>query len=312
MPYQEISRPTPEELALGYPRKWTESELRAMSPETAARFIPPQARRVYRDTPSNFLFEAYPLERDPAIHVNHEMARQLITNSIYTSVRTGNFLFLTLSGPMAGGKSTIVYDTIQHINSGEGFPLTLDLTYALFKHAEQVKFDGARIVTHGERSIPEAIPYEGSFDILGQIDDKKSPDIVFVEEAQFAFTDRARSEEAIRREIGGFLREAEAMGIKVVVFTSLDFDFRAEPWPHMTPMLEQSHQHFVLAARCEGCGGIAYLTQRDVFEDDFWRPARYDEPRVAVGNVGEDGKPRNERYQPKCMFCHQVLPPLNP
>lgn len=311
MPGPELSQPlTPDATALGYPGKiWTEAEIRAMLPATAHLFIPPQARVLYRDTPTHFLFEAYPLERDPGINVNHEMAKELLTSAIYTALQHKYLLFASLAGPMAGGKSTVVYDMISQIKSQEGFPLVPNWSYALFKQKEQIKFDGAQIITHGERTVSVVIPYDNIFDILGLIDDQNPPEVIFAEEVQFAFAKdkEERSEASIRREIGGFLKEAEAMGIKAIIFTSLDFDFRGEPWPHMRPMLRLTNQHYVLGARCVNCNGIAYLTQKYIYDKDsgIWRPARRDEPRVVAGNVGEDKVQRKVKYQPECRSCHQ-------
>lgn len=301
---------TSEAIALGYPGKtWTEAELRAIPRETARIFIPRQARELYQDTPTRFLDNPVPLERNRAINVNHERASDLLAISIFQARKNERLLFVSIVGPMAGGKSTAVYDALSA--SEQEFPLPKDWTHAVFKHKEQVKFDGQRIITHAKLVFPEVTPYDSIFDILAQVEEGPCPDVIIAEEIQFAFAEGERSAGTIKQELKGFLENAKKIGIKAVIFTSLDFDFKKDPWPHMKPMLGLVDLNLIVTARCVDCNGIAYFTQRDVFENGVWRPARVDEDRVVPGNVGEGkavGKERDDVYHPKCLFCHQVLP----
>ncbi|TSC53892.1 MAG: hypothetical protein LiPW16_279 [Microgenomates group bacterium LiPW_16] len=297
---------SPEAIALGYPgKRWTKAELRAMSPELAKKFLPPQARELYQRTPTRLLDNPVPLERNPAINANHERARELLGISIYQARKNERLLFVSVVGAMASGKSTAMCDAL----SGHEFPLVTDWTYAVFKHIKQIEYDGQKIITHGKLEFLEVKPYDNIFSILEQVEEEP-PEVIIAEEAQFAFIDKERSEGTIKQEISGFLGIAREMRVKAVIFTSLDFDFKREPWPHMRPMLGLVDLNLVVTARCVDCNGIAYFTQRDVFENGVWRPARVDEDIVVVGNVGEGNRiDKEDVYRPKCVFCHQVLPP---
>lgn len=305
---------TQEARELGYPeRKWTETELRAMRPEMARKFLPEAARQLYLGTPTIFLDSPVPLERNPSINENHEKAGDLLRVTIFQAQKLGHLSFASVVGGMAGGKSTVAYEAVA--DTDRNFPLPRDWTFAIFKQTEQVKFDGKRIITHGLLEFPEVEEFTTIFDIPAKLNGKPCPEVIIAEEVQFAFMagkpSEQRSGETIRQEIKGFLEVARQMGVKAVIFTSLDRDFRGLEWPHTRPMLSLVDLNLVVTARCTDCNGIAYFTQRDVFENGVWRPARMDEDVVVAGNVGESRVDSPQRYQPKCSFCHQVLPPLH-
>ncbi len=303
---------------LGYPGrrdiKWSEAELWAMKPEIARLFLPEAARQLYLGTPTKIYDNPVPLERNPALNANQERASDSLRILIYQALRRPNDIFFaSVVGPMAGGKSSVVYEALT--DSSKDFLHSKDWRIVVCKQKRQIEFDGRRIVTHGFLEYPGVKSFDNIFDIPAQLKGEPCPDVIIAEEVQFAFAAKDRSEqkgeETIRQEIKGFLEVVRQMGVKAVIFTSLDRDFATREWPHMKAMLSLVDLNLVVTARCVDCNGIAYFTQRDICENGVWRPARIDEDVVVAGNVGESKNDNPQRYQPKCLFCHQVLPARN-
>lgn len=246
--------------------------------------LPPEVRKLHgKDT--IFLIDTSPDQENPATNGNQLTATEILLRRINT---TKGPIVACVAGAMGSGKSTVTL-----LLKGE-----LGDSCQLFKQRVQVGFDGAVVKTHGGLKGQPAKP----FNTLTEVVTTADREVVIAEESQFAPT--------TQEELKGVERIMGARGIRALVLTGLNFDFRKVPWKSMTPVLERANPSIVLTARCVRGDNHdpAFFTQRTIFYGGKERPACYDDPVVLAGNVGEDGRVLKERYDPMCTSCHRVLP----
>lgn len=140
--------------------------------------------------------------------------------------------------------------------------------------------------------------------------------IAFIDEVNFI--GRGDPPEADKEGLVELVRRSRASGTKLV-FSGLDFDFRAVPWPNTEMLLEVADMFvIVLGGRCsyEGCGHPSLLTQRNVIftsvGERVLRPSHWGELVVQVGSVIEDEEREGEvhfHYSPRCMIHHNFWSP---
>ncbi len=149
----------------------------------------------------------------------------------------------------------------------------------VFKPAIDIRYAVEKVTSHAGADF-EAIPVESSAAIHEKLDSDTT--VVGVDEAQF-FDDG----------IIDVTRQLAERGIRVIV-AGLDTDFRAEPFGPMPVLMSVAEHVDKLQAICMVCGEPASRTQRLL----DGKPARYDEPIVAVG--------ASELYEARCRQHHQV------
>ncbi len=149
----------------------------------------------------------------------------------------------------------------------------------VFKPAIDIRYAVEKVTSHAGADF-EAIPVESSAEIATKLDPDTT--VVGVDEAQF-----------FDEGIVEVVRQLAERGIRVLV-AGLDTDFRAEPFGPMPILMAVAEHVDKLQAICMVCGEPASRTQRLL----DGKPARYDEPIVAVG--------ASELYEARCRLHHQV------
>jgi thymidine kinase len=149
----------------------------------------------------------------------------------------------------------------------------------VFKPSIDVRYAVEKVTSHAGADF-EAIPVHNSDEIAGKLDSDTT--VVGVDEAQF-----------FDEGIVEVVRQLAERGIRVLV-AGLDTDFRAEPFGPMPILMAVAEHVDKLQAICMVCGEPASRTQRLL----DGKPARYDEPIVAVG--------ASEMYEARCRLHHQV------
>jgi len=79
-----------------------------------------------------------------------------------------------------------------------------------------------------------------------------------------------------------------------IILSGLDQTFRGEPFEPLPSLLAIADKVEKRNAICECCGKPATKTQRLI----NGKPASYDSPTIDVGG--------NEKYEPRCRYCHEV------
>ena len=111
-------------------------------------------------------------------------------------------------------------------------------------------------------------------------------DVIAFDEAQFFHTD-----------ILPLIIEELLDNQKIVLVSGLDRDFLKRPFGPMETLLTNADRVDKLTAICHTCKGEASLTQRIV----NGHPARYNDPIVVVGGMGDD------IYEARCRLHHTYL-----
>lgn len=233
---------------------------------------------------STFFIDTQP-SRLKGVNSNQQSAVKTLLQAIGMAGRREEPLIASVVGAMGAGKSTVTVLTGLHL--GE--------SCQIFKHEIQAGFDGPDVNSHGGLKT-RAEPYKSVIEAV----ERAIRPVVILEEVQFA----SPTDEELKETRRVMRRE----GIHALILTGLDFDFRRVPWQSARPILYNSDVSLVLTARCVKDGNPAFFTQRTIVENGVERPACYDDPVVLAGNVGEDGRPLTERYDPMCTSCHRVLP----
>jgi thymidine kinase len=149
----------------------------------------------------------------------------------------------------------------------------------VFKPGVDTRYDTSKVTSHAGSEF-EATPVEGSAAIPPQVEDDTT--VVAIDEAQF-FDDQ----------LPCVAQGLADRGVRVIV-AGLDTDFRGEPFGPMPVLMAQAERVAKLHAICMVCGDAASRTQRLI----NGRPARYDDPIVAVG--------ASELYEARCRVHHEV------
>lgn len=88
---------------------------------------------------------------------------------------------------------------------------------------------------------------------------------------------------------------------RTINISSLNLDFRGEPWPITKDLFPFADVVKVCSAVCSNCGMPANRTQRFTKnKEGFWEPSDYDEPVLVV-----EGD-KNHKYGASCKFHHLV------
>lgn len=250
--------------------------------------IPPEIAALHGGR-SKILLDIRPVKKDSPLNRNQIQATKILLRVIEEVDRNHEPLIASVTACMAGGKSGVAL----------GLKRTLGESCQLFKQVIQVGFDGELIKTHGGLYSQEiAVPFNRLIEV---VTGARVP-VVVAEEVQFAPLTKEEM-----REVRKLMKEK---GMRALVCTGLDFDFRKVPWESTQAVLQEADLSLVLAARCVKDGRPAFFTQRTIIEPDGTeKPAFFNDPVVLAGNVGEDGQALRERYDPMCDRCHRVLPP---
>ncbi len=94
---------------------------------------------------------------------------------------------------------------------------------------------------------------------------------------------------------------------RLINISSLNLDFRGEPWPIIKDLFPFADDVKVCEAVCSNCGKVATRTQRYTKGDNgIWCPSSFSEPVLVVEGV------KNYKYGAACKFHHLVgeTPPL--
>ncbi|TBH21483.1 thymidine kinase [Thermus thermamylovorans] len=178
-----------------------------------------------------------------------------------------------IAGPMFSGKSE---ELIRRVRRA----LIARQRVAVFKPRLDDRYHPRHVVSHdGERV--EAIPVAQAAEMAAYL--APLPQVVAVDEVQFLDRGLVPLAEGLAQE-----------GVRVIL-AGLDLDFRGEPFGVMPELLARAEFVEKLTAICPRCGASATRTQRLV----DGRPARYSDPVILVG--------AEERYEPRCRACHQVV-----
>lgn len=119
---------------------------------------------------------------------------------------------------------------------------------------------------------------------LAEVVKRKNPQVVAIDEAQFFDNDLPLLADRLADE-------------KAVFVTGLDTNFKREPFGPMADILALADDVVKLSAICDKCKnkyGEAIFTQRLIDGD----PVSKDAPEVLTG--------REEEYQARCRWCHEV------
>lgn len=150
----------------------------------------------------------------------------------------------------------------------------------VFKPKIDNRYSDSEIVSHSGARVPCLVVAKAQ-EILQKVE--VDTEVVAIDEVQFFDEDIV--------EVCEYLADK---GIRVMV-AGLDKDFRGESFGVMPELLTRAEFVTKLTAVCAKCGAPATRTQR-LFDG---KPAGFDDPIVMVG--------ANERYEPRCRHCHQVL-----
>jgi thymidine kinase len=149
----------------------------------------------------------------------------------------------------------------------------------VFKPALDDRYTVEKVASHNGVHW-KAIPVESAKEILGLVEPDTT--VVAIDEAQFFDWNIA--------DVGNQLANR---GVRVII-TSLDLDFRGEPFGPTPLLMAQAERVDKLRAICVVCGAPASRTQRLI----NGQPAWYDDPVIMVG--------ASEVYEARCRRCHQV------
>lgn len=149
----------------------------------------------------------------------------------------------------------------------------------VFKPRIDTRFSEDRVTSHAGTDF-EATPVENSTAIRRLLEPDTT--VVGIDEAQFFDAGIVQA-----------VQELADRGLRVLV-AGLDTDFRGEPFGPMPALMAQAERVDKLHAICMVCGDAASRTQRLI----DGRPARFDDPIVAVG--------ASELYEARCRAHHQV------
>lgn len=152
----------------------------------------------------------------------------------------------------------------------------------VFKSHLDARYEGLhRISSHTGVAI-EAVPIDRAEEILRQVEEPVSVDVVAVDETQFL--------DAGIVEVATHLAEH---GVRVIC-AGTDTDFRGEPFGMMGHLMAIAEEVTKLQAICVVCGDLACRNQRLV----EGQPARWNSPVVLVGG--------SESYEARCRACFQL------
>ncbi len=155
----------------------------------------------------------------------------------------------------------------------------------VFKSHLDARYDGLERVSSHTGIAIEAHPIDRADEILRQVDDPRSVDVVAVDEAQFL--------DAGIVEVTTHLAER---GVRVIC-AGTDTDFRGEPFGMMAHLMAIAEDVTKLQAICVVCGDLACRNQRIV----NGQPAGWNMPVVMVGGT--------ESYEARCRRCFVVPRP---
>lgn len=186
---------------------------------------------------------------------------------------------------MTGGKSTHL---IRSYQKSEGVK-------EAYKPRIDNRFVLEEITTHDGVSIP-AKPVAEVEEILMDVMEK-NVEVIAIDEVQFFNQKNEKGEYKIVR----LIETLKAMDKKIIL-AGLDRDFRGEIFGPMDEVMTLSDQVFEHMSICAQCRDDATLTQRLVNGE----PAYYNDPVVLVGSTKENQY--QERYEPRCIKCHEVKP----
>ncbi|MDI3316830.1 MAG: thymidine kinase [Bacillota bacterium] len=139
-----------------------------------------------------------------------------------------------------------------------------------------------QVVSHdGQRLDAQPLPTDRS-ELLLELADRRRPEVVGVDEAQF-----------FSPALIGVVERLVRQGLRVIV-AGLDMDFAGRPFGPMPQLMAMADEVSKLQAVCVVCGEPAVLTQRLI----DGRPAPADAPVIAVGGA--------ESYEARCRRHHQL------
>jgi thymidine kinase len=155
----------------------------------------------------------------------------------------------------------------------------------VFKSHLDARYSGLEHVSSHTGVSIDAVPIDRADEILRQVEDPTTIDVVAVDEAQFL--------DAGIVEVATHLAER---GVRVIC-AGTDTDFRGEPFGMMAHLMAIAEDVTKLQAICVACGELACRNQRIV----NGRPAAWDMPVVMVGGT--------ESYEARCRRCFVVPRP---
>lgn len=236
--------------------------------------LPPDLRRLYEPHLAKVTVLRNFLPTGVAgVNTNQLQAAELIQWHMRQAHREGKGTAIGVFGPMFAGKTTVLCLLAEQMKIGGE-------TYAVYKHALDIKRCGAEVVNHAGNVRTGA----GLYQSLSTID-AGFEGVLFLDEFQFCDVEPPDAQ--------AFVESRRRDGRQTVVF-QLDTNFRREPWATTMALLPVLDKVFILWAKCDKCGRDGCFTQREV----DGRPAHLEDPEVVVG--------AKELYSAACWGCHEV------
>lgn len=149
----------------------------------------------------------------------------------------------------------------------------------VFKPALDDRYEDTEVVSHSALKV-EAIPVDGSLELLKSIDDHT--EVIGIDEGQF-FDDG----------LVDIVDNLAAMGKQVIV-AGLDTDYLRRPFEPIPSLCDRAEYVTKMLAVCHRCGGAGMYTQRIVHSDDL----------VVLG--------AQDAYEARCRMCYNPTEPEQP
>jgi thymidine kinase len=151
----------------------------------------------------------------------------------------------------------------------------------VFKPEIDNRYSNEEVVSHSNLRT-KSIPVKQASDIIKNLNMKKLPYAVAIDEVQF-FDDKVI-------DVCEYLADR---GVRVIA-AGLDMNFRGEPFGPMPFVISRAEYVTKLQAICQVCGDPATRTQRII----NGKPANYDDPIILVS--------AQESYEARCRHCHKI------